>query len=214
MDTTSNSNINPVWQRSVERLLGLTLGNWIVLNPYIDHIVSWKRIDVPIITLYRRFESIKKLRKKLLKFEKTLTRKLNDNWERERYLYIIGFEVHHNLLGDPCEVFIELKVDEHYHEWRKVIIQNSYKSYVTYSEPLTVIKPRKKYEEIPEENRKYVNKDNYEPERVKSKKGIEVTVRQTTKMRERFNGFQLIQMDLDRLITQETITLDCNKEGV
>jgi hypothetical protein len=212
-----NPGYNLVWQLAVSKLLGLTLGKWVVLNPYIDHLGSMNRIMVPKIIFYRRFETVKQLRKKLKKFKRTLDNKLDQNFLKQRYNYIYDYRTFTN--EENLELYIELLVDKAYSEVRTISFIHMYKFINKYNPPLIENrKNRKSLENLNPENLKYIDEKTYTTARTKVINRSECTGSRSSKIKLSLNGDQLLSIDLDKLITQftiflkETLIIDYNEE--
>lgn len=75
-NTNTINSINPVWQRSIERILGLSLGKWVVMNPYT---CLGYRSNVPKLRIYKEFYNEKDYLKGMKKFYRSLESKY-DFW--------------------------------------------------------------------------------------------------------------------------------------
>jgi hypothetical protein len=78
---------NNVWQLAVCKLLGISLGNWTVLNPYID-IDSDHRVALPKLVLLRTDSDLRRLLRSVNHLSTTLIKKI-DRWAS----YFSSFEV-------------------------------------------------------------------------------------------------------------------------
>lgn len=54
--------VNPIWQKSVGKLLGMTLGNWVVANPFMGFTSKQYYRDAAIV-LVKKFKSLKLFKK-------------------------------------------------------------------------------------------------------------------------------------------------------
>ena len=132
-----NGNINPidymnlVWQKSVERILGLTLGNWVVITPFI-YFDTGERSTSAHITLIKKFNNIKQFKRAKKRVTRLLDKIVDEKsifFSRVKYSYIAQGDIRYliyEFINEDDSVETNFPIFHKFQNNNKVIMTQSH----------------------------------------------------------------------------------------